>query len=168
MVPIPNLLMERIIHFLQAGSTEVTEMILRATGISHLRERFVFHLPGFSIEVAKECSGIRSSLALLITVVLAAHFFLRAPWQKAVLVVSLLPIVLVKNGLRISVLTLLGVYVDQRFLTGGFLHQSGGFLFFLPALALIGFILWLLRRVRRDTPRPRGGTSAAVARKRTG
>lgn len=149
-VPVPDALMDRIIYFLQVGSAQVTDMIFRATGIPYLREGLVFHLPGFSIEIAKQCSGIRSSLALLITVVLAAHFFLRTYWQKALLVVSILPIVLLKNGIRISVLTLLAMSVDQRILTGGFLHKSGGFIFFIPALALMGIILWQLRRVNGD------------------
>ena len=151
MVPLPSALMDRIIYFLQAGSAEVTDMIFIATGIPHLREGFVFHLPGFSIEVAKVCSGIRSSLALVITAALAAHFFLRAYWQNAVLAVSLLPIVLVKNGIRISVLTFLGIYVDRGILINGFLHQSGGILFFIPALALMGIIIWLLRRLEGDS-----------------
>jgi len=150
MVPIPSALMERIIYFLQAGSAEVTDMIFKATDIPYVREGLVFHLPRFSIEIARECSGIRSSLALVITAVLAAHFFLRGYWQKAVLAVSLLPIVLVKNGIRISVLTFLGTYVDQRILIDGFLHKSGGIFFFIPALALMGIVLWLLRRVNTE------------------
>lgn len=151
MVPIPSGLMDRIIYFLQVGSAEVTDMIFKATGIPYLREGLVFHLPGFSIEVAKECSGIRSSLALVITATLAGHFLLQAYWQKAVLTLSLLPIVLIKNGIRISVLTFLGAYVDLRILTQGFLHKSGGVFFFIPALGLMGIIICLLRRLDRDS-----------------
>ena len=150
MVPLPNKLMDGIIYFLLSGSAEVTDMIFKATGIPYLREGFVFQMPRFSIEIAKQCSGIRSSLALLITVVLAAHLFLRTYWQKAVLVVCVLPIALVKNGIRISVLTFLGMYVNQRILTEGFLHKSGGILFFIPAIVLIGIILSLLRRVNSE------------------
>ncbi len=151
MVPIPSALLDRIVYFLQAGSAEVTAMIFTITGIPYLSEGSVFHLPGFSIEIAKECSGVRSSLGLVVTGVLASHFFLQAYWQKGVLAVSLLPIVLVKNGIRISVLTLLAMYVDRGILIDGFLHRSGGFLFFLPALALMGIILWLLRRVNGNS-----------------
>ncbi len=148
MVPIPSALMDRIIYFLQIGSAEMTDVIFSVSGIPYLREGLVFRLPGFSIEIAKVCSGIRSSLALAITAVLAAHFFLQEYWQKAVLAVLVVPIVLIKNGIRISVLTFLGMYVDQRILIDGFLHRSGGFLFFIPALGLMGIILWLLRKVR--------------------
>ena len=54
MVPVPSLLMDRIIYFLQSGSAEVADMILKATGIPHLREGYTFQLPGFRIEVARE------------------------------------------------------------------------------------------------------------------
>ena len=165
MVPLPSPLMDRIIYFLQAGSAAVADMVFKATGIPYLREGLVFQLPGFSVEVAKECSGIRSSLALLITVVLAAHFFLRANWQKAVLAVMVLPMVLVKNGIRISVLTFLRIYVDQGIFESS-LHRSGGIVFFIPVLALMGIILWLLRK--SDPPRPESDASSAVAREGSG
>jgi exosortase len=149
MVPIPDALMDRLIYFLQVGSAEVTGMIFQGIGIPHLRDGLVFQVPGFSIEIAKQCSGIRSSLALVITAFIAGHLFLSARWQKVVLLLSLVPMVLLKNGIRIVVLTVLGLYVDRRILTEGFLHKSGGIFFFLPILALMGVMLWLLRKADR-------------------
>jgi len=146
MIPIPNILIGKIIYALQFGSTEVSEVLFYLIGVPYQREGFVFHLPGVSVEVAEVCSGIRSSLALFITGILAGHFFLDRFWKKAVLAVVVFPVTVFKNGIRIISLSLLGAYVDSRFLTGGFLHHSGGFLFFIPALALLGFALWALRR----------------------
>jgi exosortase/archaeosortase family protein len=59
---------------------------------------------------------------------------------------TILPITILKNGIRIVTLTLLAIYVDQRFLTGGFLHKSGGFLFYIPGLLIFGAILLWLRK----------------------
>ena len=146
MIPIPNIVLSKIIYALQLASTEVSEALFFLIGVPYQREGFVFHLPGVSIEVAEVCSGIRSSLALFITSILAGHFFLDRFWKKAVLAVVVFPVTVFKNGVRIITLSLLGAYVDPRFLTGGFLHHSGGFLFFIPALALLGFALWALRR----------------------
>ncbi len=146
MIPIPNILLSKIVYALQLASTEVSEALFFLIGVPYQREGFVFHLPGVSIEVAEVCSGIRSSLALFITSILAGHFFLDRFWKKAVLAVVVFPVTIFKNGVRIITLSLLGAYVDPRFLTGGFLHQSGGFLFFIPALALLGLALWALRR----------------------
>lgn len=144
-VPIPGRLMDGIIYSLQVGSTEFTHLLFMVTGIPFVREEFVFHLPGISIEVAKQCSGIRSTLALVITSFIAGELFLKTRWKKFVLVLFVFPITVFKNALRISVLSILGVYVDPRIL-GSELHRSGGIPFFGLALLLMAPILFLLMR----------------------
>jgi len=145
-IPIPSALMNGFITFLQAGSTEFTNLLFMATGVPFLREGFVFHLPGMSVEVAKECSGIRSSLALLITAILAGHMFLNAWWKKIILAVLIIPITMFKNGIRILILTLMGTYWDPRWLTESSLHRDGGIVFFILALVLMAPILYWLRK----------------------
>jgi exosortase len=146
LIPIPFAILYKIIFALQVASTEVSNALFALSGVPYSREGFVFHLPGISVEVAGVCSGIRSSLALFITSILAGHFFLDKFWKKAALAVFVFPVTVFKNGIRIITLSLLGAYVDPRFLTGSFLHQSGGFIFFIPALALLGVALLLLRK----------------------
>jgi len=146
MIPIPSALMDRIIYLLLVGSNEVTHVLFGLIGIPFLRDGFTFHLPGITIEVARECSGIRSSLGLFITSILAGHLFLRTGWKKFILALFVFPITVLKNGIRIVTLSSLAIYVDKKFLTDSFLHHSGGFIFFIPALILLGLILWLLRR----------------------
>ena len=145
-VPIPSALMDGFIYFLQVGSTEFTNLLFMASGVPFFREGFFFHLPGMSIEVAKQCSGIRSSLALLITAVLAGHMFLNTWWKKVILAVLIIPITMFKNGIRILILTLMGTYWDPRWLTESSLHRDGGIVFFILALVLMAPILYLLRR----------------------
>ncbi|MFV2082609.1 MAG: archaeosortase/exosortase family protein, partial [bacterium] len=91
------------------------------------------------------CSGIRSSIGLLITVLIASHLFLKRFFTKALLVTTIIPFVLIKNGIRITTLTLLAVYVDKSYLTDSFLHKSGGVVFFAIALLLMFPILIYLR-----------------------
>ena len=146
LAPIPNLLMDYFISALQVGSTEVSYLLFQIIGVPIYREGFSFHLPGLSVEVAKQCSGIRSSLALVITVLIASHLFLRTAWRKWVLILAVFPITIIKNSIRILAITLLAAYVDMSFLTRGWLHQSGGILFFLPALFLLGGLLIALRK----------------------
>jgi exosortase len=146
MIPIPTLLVEKMLAALQAGSTATTYLLFSLTGIPFLKEGSVFHLPGISVEVAKVCSGIRSNLALFITGILAAHLFLKTGSKKIILILLIFPIVITANGIRIVVLSLLGVYVDERALTHGFINQCGGFIIFIPALGLLGLIVWFLRK----------------------
>jgi len=149
LVPIPTLIVETVILILQIGSTEVSFAFFKVTDVPILREGFTFHLSGISIEVAKQCSGIRSTIALFITSVIGGHLFLQTGWKKLLLNLSIFPITVVKNGLRIVTLTLLGNYVDVRIL-GSELHKSGGIPFFIVALALLAPVLWALRKSEKD------------------
>jgi len=111
------------------------------------RSQGMDHIPPakLDIEIAKECSGIRSSLSLAITGLLASYFFLRTTWARAILLLSIVPIAIIKNGIRITVLSVLGVYWDERILAGD-LHRKGGIVFFLLALLLVGAVIIFLRR----------------------
>src|SRR3990172_8882171 len=149
MVPIPTVLLEKVVYLLQVGSAEVSYCIIRLSGMPVLREGFVFHLPEMSIEVAEECSGIRSSLAVLITGVMAGHIFLKSRGRKVVLILTVLPVVIIKNGIRISTLALLASYVDRSFITNSFLHKNGGVFFFVLALLLLTLVVWVLRNSER-------------------
>jgi exosortase len=161
-VPLPDFLLSRIIYALQAGSAAITESIFDLTGVPALRQGFVFHLPRVNIEIAQECSGIRSSIALLILAVLVSHFAFRPFWKKAVFVCAGLAMMVIKNGIRIATLTLLAIYVDPGFLFGK-LHRQGGFLFFLLGLALLLPVFWLLRRGEKT---PKLGTPSVQGKSR--
>jgi exosortase len=148
LTPIPTTAVEKLILLLQMGSTEATHGFFKLTGVPVLREGFTFTLPGMSIEVAKQCSGIRSSIALFITSIIAGQLFLQTGWKKVVLGLSIFPITIFKNRRRIVTFSLLGIYVDPRIL-GSELHKSGGIPFFFVALMLLVPILWWLRRTEK-------------------
>jgi len=136
MVPPPNFLLHRVIHLLQAGSAALTDRLFDLFGVPVLREGFVFHLAQVNIEIANECSGIHSSIALLILALPVVHFGLRQFWKKALFLGCALLMMVVKNGIRIVTLTLLAVYVNPSFLYGR-LHHEGGIVFFLIGLLLL-------------------------------
>ena len=79
-----------------------------------------------------------------LTAALASHLFLSTRWRKALLLVAILPIAIVKNAIRIVSLSLLAVHVDRGFITGQ-LHSEGGVVFFLVALAILTPLLTILR-----------------------
>jgi exosortase len=151
MVPLPDALLDRSIYLLQKGSADIAELIFDLAGVPALRDGFVFHLAHLSIEVAKECSGIRSSLALLILALLVGHLFLKTLWKQTLFVLVGLVIMVVKNGIRIATLTILAQYVDRSFLFGR-LHHEGGVFFFLVGLLLLLPVFWVLRRGEKTAP----------------
>jgi exosortase len=144
-VPLPDFMLRPAVYFLQRGSAELVALLFDLTGVSYLREGFIFQFGHLSIEIAEECSGIRSSMAVLILALLAAHFYLRSFWKQALFLLSSLLIMIVKNGIRIATLTILALYVDPSFLFGR-LHHEGGIVFFSLGLLLLVPLLWILVR----------------------
>jgi exosortase len=144
-VPIPTHLLDAINAVLQRGSANVNYVLLKLAGVPVLRDGFKFSLPGLEIEVAEECSGIRSAFALLITGILAGHIFLQTGWSRVWLGLLTVPIAIFKNGFRIATISWLSSYVDEGIIDGD-LHHRGGLPFSLLALALLVAAVMVLRR----------------------
>jgi exosortase len=136
MVPLPAFALDGIVSYLQQGSVVAARSLFAVTGIPVVQNGFLLTIPGLTIEVAKECSSIRSSLLLFITTPVLAQFLLRSPTKKAFVVALAVPLSVAKNGLRIFIIALLGTRVNPGFLTGK-LHQQGGIVFFVVALLAI-------------------------------
>jgi exosortase len=151
MIPIPDLVLERIVWLLQLLSTDATFFMLKAANIPVLKSSFVLSIHKTDIEVARECSGIRSTLILFIVSLVLGHLFLRRGWRQIVLCLLVLPIAVIRNGLRIFILAVLGVYVDPSFLYGNF-HRYGGILFFCVALGLVVAFIWWLKGPEKYLP----------------
>lgn len=156
MVPIPDLVLVHIVAALQKGSAEASAILFKLSQTPHYRDGLSFSLPGVHIEIAPQCSSIRSSLALLISSLLASHLLLKTFWRKTALVLAAVLMAMIKNAIRIVVLTLLAVHVNKGWLTDSGLHQEGGIVFFILALLLL-FPVFLL--LRRSENKPRGGDS---------
>lgn len=158
-IPLPEALLFSIITALQYASAAVVALLLQLCALPFTREGVHFTLPGLQIEVARECSSIRSSMALCIACVLTNHLLLRCWWSKGVVWLLIFPLAVLKNGVRIVTLCLLTLYVDPGFMHSD-LHHQGGMVFFGLSLALLWPILLLLRRVEsrhavlRQEPRP--------------
>ncbi|MGJ5819547.1 exosortase/archaeosortase family protein [Paludibaculum fermentans] len=144
MVPLPDAVVDGLEKASALASADAAAFYFRLTGTPVFRQGMVFELPGIALQVAQECSGIRSSLVLFITSLIASHLFLRSPWRRLVLVAFVIPLGILRNGFRILVIGLLCVHVGPHMINSP-IHHKGGPLFF--ALSLIPFtlVLWWLR-----------------------
>jgi exosortase len=143
-IPIPTAILNGTVAILQRGSSEIAFVILKLSGTPVLKESAnVIRLPDLVIQVAPECSGIRSGISMVISALLAGHLFLRTIWRRGILVIVAIPVLLFKNALRISTLAFLAVHVDQRILTSE-LHREGGIPFFVLGLLLLYPVLAIL------------------------
>lgn len=154
MIPIPEPWLSHLIHFLQEESANATAVLFNLFGVPYLREDLIFSLPGMAIRVAEECSGIRSTLALMIMTVLAGHLFLKSTWKQVLVCLLVVPLSIAKNGLRIAVLSALAVYVDRQFLTGPIHHQFGGMIFFAAAFIPLALTFIFLQKTGRKRTNP--------------
>lgn len=149
MVPLPGVAIHAASVLLQHLTVWVLDGLLRLVPVPVLRDGVFFHLPGFSLHVAEECSGIRSSLVLLLIAILAGMLLLRTPWRRLLLAAAVLPIAALRNALRILTLTLGTLYWDPDILQGP-LHLQGGTPFFvLSLLPLFGTLIALRRGEKR-------------------
>lgn len=149
LVPFPDFVLNPVVNLLQQGSAAAAHLLFAAARVPVEQQGVLLHIPGLTVEVARECSSIRSSSMLIVTTMVLAHLLLRSPWRRALLVLVAIPLSVAKNGLRIFVIAMLVTRVDPSFLTGR-LHRQGGIVFFLIALAVIFLLLWILRRRERQ------------------
>jgi exosortase C (VPDSG-CTERM-specific) len=156
MVPMPDAMADALESASKYASAEAANLFFHLSGTPFLRAGLVFQLPNITIEVAQECSGIRSSWVLFITSVLAANLFLKSSWRRLVLVALVIPLGILRNGFRILVIGVLCVNIGPQMIHS-VIHRRGGPVFFV--LSLIPFLLllwWLCKgetRVRKAESR---------------
>ena len=161
MIPLPEAAVDFLENASKEASAEVANWLFLVSGTPALRTGTVFQLPGMTIMVAKECSGIRSSLVLLITSLLAANMFLRTTWRRALLVGVIIPLGLLRNGFRILVISLLCVHIGPEMIHS-VIHRRGGPVFFVASLIPLFVVLWWMRRGEGAAQQQRGPTESEI------
>jgi exosortase C (VPDSG-CTERM-specific) len=157
MVPLPDAVVNWLENASALASASAAGFYFQMAGTSFFRQGTVFELPGISIRVAQECSGIHSSWVLFIVSLLASHLFLRNGWRKAALVAFVIPLGILRNGFRILTIGLLCVHIGPEMIDSP-IHRQGGPLFFALSLIPLYLVLWWLRRQEQ---RPKRSAEAA-------
>jgi exosortase C (VPDSG-CTERM-specific) len=153
MVPMPDAMADALETASKYASAEATDLFFQLSGTPFLRDGLFFQLPNITIEVAQECSGIRSSWVLFLTSILAANLFLKTPWRRLALVSVIIPLAILRNGFRILVIGLLCVNVGPQMIHS-LIHRRGGPLFFVLSLIPLFLVLWWLRKGDARTRQP--------------
>jgi exosortase C (VPDSG-CTERM-specific) len=154
MVPMPDAMADALETASKYASAEVANLLFHVSGTPFLRAGLVFQLPNITIEVAQQCSGIRSSWVLFMTSILAANLFLKTHWRRFALVVFVIPLAILRNGFRILVIGLLCVNAGPQMIHS-LIHRRGGPLFFMLSLIPFFLLLWLLRKGGVQTRKPK-------------
>ena len=155
LTPLPPVVVDALERWLQHASAEAANLLFLLSTQTYVRDGLVFRLPGVTIEVAPECSGIRSSLVLFITSLLAGWLFLARFRNRAFLALSVIPLGILRNAFRIFIIGTLTAYVDPGIIRSP-LHHRGGPLFFVLSLVPFFGLLWLFRRSEKGKTTDQG------------
>jgi exosortase len=80
MVPLPAFLLDRAVQFLQYESAFASRILFLAIGVPVTQDGVMLSIPNLDIEVATECSSIRSSMILIvITIPTVTTIFISSP-----------------------------------------------------------------------------------------
>lgn len=145
LAPLPDAAVDWLEKASMLASADAAAWYFNLTGTIVLRRGQVFELPGIVLQVAQECSGIRSSWVLFITSLLAGHLLLRTRWRRLLLVAFVIPLGILRNGFRILVIGLLCVHVSPDMIHSP-IHHKGGPIFFALSLVPLSLLVWWLRR----------------------
>ena len=147
-MPLPAIVVSWIVAVLQSGSAAVARGFFALTGTPFFQDGLVFQLPGISIEIAPECSGIHSSLVLFITSLVASYLFLYTPWKRAVFILAVIPLSILRNGFRVYTIGELCVHIGPHMINSP-IHRKGGPLFFALSLIPLFLLLVVLQKSER-------------------
>jgi len=126
-------------HFVAAFSA----FVLGGIGVPAVQDGIALRLPGLTLIVAEECSGLRFLLILSVFAAVLARTALAAPFPRLTLVMLSVPIAVLANAMRVTV-TSLGAYAVGPEIVTGPLHYYIGKGFWAAALvATIGLALSL-------------------------
>jgi exosortase C (VPDSG-CTERM-specific) len=153
MAPLPIAIEAGLEMFLQHGSAPVAHWLFLLAQTTVHKYDLTFELPGIALRVAPECSGIRSTLVLFLTSLVAGHLFLRSTWRHSLLVAAVVPLALARNGLRIFAIGELCVRIGPHMIDSDFHHKGGSIFFALSLVPFFALVYLLVKSERRSLPR---------------
>jgi exosortase C (VPDSG-CTERM-specific) len=146
LAPFPQPVLEGIETFFQHSSAWVAGIFFDLTGTNVLHEGLFFQLPGITLQVAQECSGIHSSLVLMLTSLIAGYFFFKSYRYRVLLALFVIPLGIVRNAFRIWVIGELCAHVSPDMIHS-YIHHHGGPIFFVLSLVPFFILLHYLRKL---------------------
>lgn len=134
MLPMPPVVVNVISFRLKVFAAKVGSFAALRMGIPLTRSGMTIHLPAGSLRIADPCSGLRSLIALVALGALFAYLLRGGSvWKRFVLLGCAVPLAVIANVIRISVLCVTANVwgVDAAL---GFFHDFSGIFLFLIAL----------------------------------
>lgn len=147
MVPLPVVVRSWMEGSLQRFSALAALGMFKLAGTPVFFSSPSLQLPDITLQIAPECSGIHSSVALFITSLVAGHIFLRSNWKRSALALVVLPLGVLRNGFRVFTIGELCVHIGPEMIDS-YVHHRGGPIFFV--ISLVPFLIFLFLLIKSD------------------
>ena len=153
MVPLPGVVFYAVTFPLQRLAAEQAAWTLDLLGVPVLLDGNVIHLSQISLGVTEACSGIRSLISLVASAVAWAYLMLPLGVIALAFVLSAIPITIFANAARVVATGLIGQWLGVEY-ASGFFHEFAGLAVYTLALAGLGGVYTLARRLGRSIGEP--------------
>jgi exosortase D (VPLPA-CTERM-specific) len=163
-IPLPYFVDASLSLRLQLVSSELGVFFIRLFGIPVYLDGNLIDLGTYKLQVVDACSGLRYLFPLFSLSFLAAYLFNAPLWQRALILLSSIPITVAMNGFRIGIV---GLTMDRwgPRMADGALHFFEGWIIFIASALVLAVEAYLLAlfsgrrffevfRVPGDAPKP--------------
>ena len=146
MAPLPIHWYQPFAIWMQQLVTDLSTFMLEFCQIPVYREGYFILLPGYTMEVAEACNGLRQLTAILALGVAIGHMSGRGSWFRWTLGLLSIPIAIVANCIRVVLSGLILIVLGPEWAEGVF-HTIEGLVIVALSALLIVAVAWMLGRV---------------------
>lgn len=164
MLPFPPIVVNELSFALKEVTVRLSTALADGLGVLVQRHGMSLWLEGGELRVENPCSGLRSLVALMATGALFAVFQPGGPWRRAAVFLCTIPVAMLGNVVRLTMLLVVAHYVGVEEAAGRF-HDLSGIVLYAASLAGLLAVRALLSPRRSGEPPPpplaarRGGTA---------
>lgn len=137
MLPLPRVAILAIAFKMKMFAAASAAFIAQKAGLEIIRNGSTIYYPGGQLIVGDPCSGLRSLISFLALGILYVYLVPAGKIKKAIIFLSVVPVALFSNILRILFLLLVSYIYGEEAIVG-FVHDASGI-----AVFIVGFFIFL-------------------------
>ena len=149
MVPLPYRVEFMVSEPLQKLAAILSSFFLQCLGQAAFAEETTLLIGSRVLEVEQSCSGLRIFVGIFALACGYLIAFRREVWEAMLLMVSVVPVALLANAIRIVVTALLFQHFSDE-AAQHFSHDVAGWLMIPLAALMLAFVQWYLNHLMRD------------------
>jgi exosortase len=146
LVPPPLFFIDMLTSPLKMFVAGASESLLRLAGYTLSRNGVILFIGDYSIVVGDACSGIRSLISLMAVGALYAYIQSTTNLKKVVLFLSIIPIAIGANIIRLMLFALITYHFGEAAGQGFFHYFSGILIFILSLMSLVLIDVFIINR----------------------